>query len=161
MRFWVGPLVYVLSLFPGVVLLLITILFLIGFVQALLSSQQLMRQFLGLGLMLGLLWYGYMHLPHFVSSALRKSGRSQGQRERTNAMATRESGFGGSRKQRGFAGLWPAFPRAAMPYPLPAPKCPGTPGIGSPESARAAALDSGSGLHDWLLAVDRKTKPDP
>ena len=71
-RFWVGPALYVLSLLPGVLLLLVTILFLIGLVQTLAGSQQLMMQFLGLGLLLGLIWYGYMHLPHFVRNALRK-----------------------------------------------------------------------------------------
>lgn len=73
MRFWVPPLLYLLSLLPGILLLLVTVLFLIGFVQALLSNQQLMGQFFGLGLLLGLIWYGYMHLPHFIRSALRKA----------------------------------------------------------------------------------------
>lgn len=74
--FWVGPLIYVLSLVPGTFLLLVTILFFVGMVQALVSNQQLMGQALATGLVLGLAWYCYMSLPHFVRNALhRLTGR--------------------------------------------------------------------------------------
>ena len=82
--FWVGPLLYVLSLLPGILLLGVSILFLIGFVQALTTNQQLMGQFLATGLVLGLAWFVYMHLPHFIRNALRKGlGRkSKGKEDR-------------------------------------------------------------------------------
>jgi len=60
---WLAPLVAILSALPGLLLLLITIVFALGFVQALASSQQLQFQFFIVGLMLALLWYLYMHLP--------------------------------------------------------------------------------------------------
>jgi len=56
-------LVAILSALPGLLLLLVTILFALGFVQALATSQQLQFQFFIVGLMLALLWYLYMHLP--------------------------------------------------------------------------------------------------
>lgn len=61
--FWLAPLVAILAALPGLVLLLVTILFALGFVQALTTSQQLQFQFFIVGLMLALLWYLYMHLP--------------------------------------------------------------------------------------------------
>lgn len=82
--FWVGPLLYVVSLVPGTFLLLVTVLFFVGLVQALVSNQQLMGQALATGLVLGLAWYCYMHLPHFVRNALRRvTGRkAKGREER-------------------------------------------------------------------------------
>jgi hypothetical protein len=63
---WLAPLLALLSALPGVLLLLITLLFAIGFVNALVSSPQLLFQFMLAGLMLAFLWYLYMHLPHFL-----------------------------------------------------------------------------------------------
>jgi hypothetical protein len=46
--------------------LAVTVLFLFGFIRALVSDQQLLFQFMLVGLMLAFLWYLYMHLPHFL-----------------------------------------------------------------------------------------------
>ena len=71
--FWLGPFLYLLSLLPGFLLLGISILFLIGFIQMLITNQQMMGQFMSLGLVIGLAWFGYMQLPHFIRNALRKT----------------------------------------------------------------------------------------
>jgi hypothetical protein len=63
---WLAPLLLVLSALPGLVLIGVTLLFLIGFVNALASSPQLLLQFMLVGLMLAFLWYLYMHLPSFL-----------------------------------------------------------------------------------------------
>jgi RNA polymerase subunit RPABC4/transcription elongation factor Spt4 len=63
---WLAPLVALLSTLPGIVLLGVTLLFLVGFVNALVGNQQLLFQFMLVGLMLAFLWYLYMHLPAFL-----------------------------------------------------------------------------------------------
>jgi hypothetical protein len=63
---WLAPLLLILSALPGLVLIGVTLLFLIGFVNALASSPQLLPQFMLVGLMLAFLWYLYMHLPRFL-----------------------------------------------------------------------------------------------
>lgn len=66
--FWVQPFIWLVSMFPGVLLLLLSVLFVIGLVNALLSNEQLQLQTFSAGLLIGLLWWGYMHLPHFLKS---------------------------------------------------------------------------------------------
>jgi RNA polymerase subunit RPABC4/transcription elongation factor Spt4 len=63
---WLAPLLLILSTLPGLVLIGVTLLFLIGFVNAMASSPQLLLQFMLVGLMLAFLWYLYMHLPRFL-----------------------------------------------------------------------------------------------
>jgi RNA polymerase subunit RPABC4/transcription elongation factor Spt4 len=63
---WLAPLLLILSALPGLVLIGVTLLFLIGFINALASSPQLLLQFMLVGLMLAFLWYLYMHLPSFL-----------------------------------------------------------------------------------------------
>ncbi len=63
---WLAPLVALLTALPGVLLLVFTVMFLLAFIHAMLTSPQLQFQFLILGLMLALLWYLYMHLPAFL-----------------------------------------------------------------------------------------------
>lgn len=60
------PLLVLLTAIPGLLLVSITALFLLGFVNALLTDQRLLFQFMLVGLMLAFLWYLYMHLPHFL-----------------------------------------------------------------------------------------------
>ena len=57
---WLAPLLLLLSALPALVLIGVTLLFLIGFVNALASSPQLLLQFMLVGLMLAFLWYLYM-----------------------------------------------------------------------------------------------------
>ncbi len=70
--FWISPLVALLSALPGVLLLVVSVLFLIAFVNALASSPQLLFQLMVVGLMLAFLWYLYMHLPHFLRRFISK-----------------------------------------------------------------------------------------
>lgn len=63
---WLSPLLVLLSALPGLLLLVITVLFGFGLLNALLTNQQLLFQFMLVGLMLAFLWYLYLHLPHFL-----------------------------------------------------------------------------------------------
>jgi RNA polymerase subunit RPABC4/transcription elongation factor Spt4 len=67
---WLAPLLLVLSALPAIALIGATLLFLIGFVNALASSPQLLFQFMLVGLLLAFLWYLYMHLPAFLRRLL-------------------------------------------------------------------------------------------
>ena len=60
---WLAPLLLILSTLPGLVLIGVTLLFLIGFVNAMASSPQLLLQFMLVGLMLAFLWYLYQPFP--------------------------------------------------------------------------------------------------
>lgn len=63
---WLAPLAFLLSMFPGLLLFLLTLMFLIGFFQVLLANQQVQAQFVLVGLFLIALWYLYVHLPAFL-----------------------------------------------------------------------------------------------
>jgi RNA polymerase subunit RPABC4/transcription elongation factor Spt4 len=67
---WLTICLRLLAVFPGLLLLAVSVLFLFGLVHALLTSPQLQAQFFAVGLMLALLWYLYMHLPHFLRHLL-------------------------------------------------------------------------------------------
>lgn len=76
---WLAALLAFFSALPGLLLLVVSVLFLIGFVHALVSNQQLLFQFMLAGLMLAFLWYLYMNLPaflrRFLSRLFRRSHR--------------------------------------------------------------------------------------
>src|SRR6266446_6082024 len=72
---WLAPLVFILSLLPGLVLVLLMVLAVIGFINALLTSQQIQLQFMVLILILGILWFAYIHLPHFIRDLFRSLWR--------------------------------------------------------------------------------------
>lgn len=63
---WLAPVSFLLSMFPGLLLFLLTLMFLIGFFEVLLTNQQVQSQFVLIGLFLIVLWYLYIHLPAFV-----------------------------------------------------------------------------------------------
>jgi hypothetical protein len=63
---WVKPVLWLVSIFPGALLLLLSILFLVGVLNALLTNGQLRFQMVSAGLIIGMLWWAYMHLPHFL-----------------------------------------------------------------------------------------------
>jgi hypothetical protein len=69
---WLAPLVLLLSVLPGLVLLLLSVLFLIGLIQVLVSSQQLLFEFFLLGLLLAVLWWLYLQLPGWLRKGLSK-----------------------------------------------------------------------------------------
>jgi hypothetical protein len=72
---WLAPLAFVLSLLPGLVLVLLTVMVAIGFINAFLTSQQIQLQFMVLILILGILWFAYIHLPHFIRDLFRSLWR--------------------------------------------------------------------------------------
>jgi RNA polymerase subunit RPABC4/transcription elongation factor Spt4 len=77
--FWLAPLLVVLSALPGFLLLLLSVLFLVGLFEVLLTNQQLLFQFMLIGLFIGFLWWLYMQLPGFLRRALsRFFGRRNG-----------------------------------------------------------------------------------
>jgi hypothetical protein len=63
---WLTPLSALLSLIPGVLLFCLSVIFLLGFVRILLTNQQLLFQFMLIGLFIALLWWLYMQLPRFI-----------------------------------------------------------------------------------------------
>jgi len=63
---WLAPIVTLLSFLPGLLLFAVTVLFLLGLINVLLTNQQMLFQFMLIGLMLAFLWYLYMHLPAFL-----------------------------------------------------------------------------------------------
>lgn len=74
---WLSAGVASLSFLPGVLLLLLSVIFLLAFVHALLSSPQLLFQFMLAGLLLSFVWWLYMQLPRFVRRLIAKLlGRS-------------------------------------------------------------------------------------
>lgn len=70
--FWLAPLLVLLSALPGLLLLVLSIWFLVGLVQVLLTNQQLLFQFMLIGLFIAFLWWLYMQLPGFLRRALSK-----------------------------------------------------------------------------------------
>lgn len=77
---WLAPLVALLTALPGIVLLLVTVLFALGFLQALLTNPQILFQMMLVGLVLAFLWFLYMHLPlflrRFLSRLFKRSDRN-------------------------------------------------------------------------------------
>jgi hypothetical protein len=68
-----------LSVLPGLVLLLVSVLFLFGLVQALAQSPQLLFRFMLIGLFLGFVWWLYMRLPGMLKQwLLQLFGKSGG-----------------------------------------------------------------------------------
>jgi hypothetical protein len=72
---WLAPLAYFLTLLPGVVLALVLVLLAIGFINASLTNQQVQSQFIVLILVFALLWFAYIHVPHFVKDLFRSLWR--------------------------------------------------------------------------------------
>ena len=77
---WLVPLLSLLRIFPGVVLLLVSIAFVVAFVQTVFTNPALLGRFLFLALFLGLLWWLYMQLPGFVRRTIHRG--MQGVRRR-------------------------------------------------------------------------------
>ena len=66
------PFLLLLTVLPGLVLLSVTVLFFVGFVQAFLNSPQLQSQFVVIAVLLGLLWFLYLQLPGFLRKGIHK-----------------------------------------------------------------------------------------
>lgn len=70
---WTAPLVWTLSALPGILLLVVSVMLLVGLVDALTKNQQLLLgPLFSVGLVIGILWLVYMHLPGFLRAIIRK-----------------------------------------------------------------------------------------
>lgn len=63
---WLAATLTLASALPGIVLLLLSVLFLIGFIHALVSTPPLLFEFMIIGLFIAGLWWLYMKLPRFL-----------------------------------------------------------------------------------------------
>ena len=70
--FWFASMLTLLSMLPGILMLLLSVLFLFGLIQVLLTNQQVLFQFMLIGLFIGFLWWLYMQLPGFLRRWLSK-----------------------------------------------------------------------------------------
>lgn len=68
--FFLLPLVWLLTVLPGLLLVTLSILFVFGLIRALLTNQALLFQAFLAGLMLAFLWYLYGKLPHFLRRSI-------------------------------------------------------------------------------------------
>jgi hypothetical protein len=80
---WRTPLRLAILALPGIVLVLMSALFLLGVASILMADEQLPLHVLVVGLFLGMLWWVYLQLPGFIRRALskpfrRREGRNDG-----------------------------------------------------------------------------------
>lgn len=66
-----------LRIAPGILLLLVSVLFLVELIKAFLQSPVLQAQFVWLCLLLGLLWWLYVQVPGFIRHGIGKIGRKR------------------------------------------------------------------------------------
>ncbi len=75
LSFWLRIVLFPLSLFPGFALLFVSILFLIADIYVVFVRPDLQLRFMLLGLVLGLLWLLYIHLPQRFRRNVRRRMR--------------------------------------------------------------------------------------
>ncbi len=79
---YMSALIGLLSVLPGIVLLLMTVFFLISLLRALATNPPAQFELMLIGLFIGSLWWLYMHLPRFlrrfVARLFGKSGGGHG-----------------------------------------------------------------------------------
>jgi RNA polymerase subunit RPABC4/transcription elongation factor Spt4 len=68
---WLRPVLFGLSLVPGVLLALLLIMVAIGIVSEVVTNGQIQAELLVVLLLLVLLWWCYIHVPKFIQQALR------------------------------------------------------------------------------------------
>jgi RNA polymerase subunit RPABC4/transcription elongation factor Spt4 len=68
---WLKPLLLALSLLPGVGLAALLVFVVIGIFHAILTNQAIQAQLIVLLLILALLWWLYLQLPHFIQNMFR------------------------------------------------------------------------------------------
>lgn len=81
--FWLKPFLLLLSILPGLILLFVSVLFVAAFIRQLLTDPNALSGLMVLGLMLGLCWYIWIHLPGFFRSFTRKLFTKGGKHDRT------------------------------------------------------------------------------
>lgn len=65
-------LLHSVRIFPGILLLLVTLVFFFGLISVLLHNVAVQGQALCAGLVLALLWWLYLHLPGFVRHGIQR-----------------------------------------------------------------------------------------
>ena len=73
--FWLAPLLLLCSLLPGVVLVLLLVLATAAIVNQVLTNEQIQAQLLVVVLVLALLWWLYLQLPHSITNMFRSLWR--------------------------------------------------------------------------------------
>jgi RNA polymerase subunit RPABC4/transcription elongation factor Spt4 len=73
--FWLAPLLLLGSLLPGLVLVLLLVLVAAGILREVLTNQAIQGQLVAILLILALLWYLYLKLPHFIQNMFRSLWR--------------------------------------------------------------------------------------
>src|SRR5579872_4410908 len=73
--FWLVPLLLLGSLLPGLVLVLLLVLVAAGIIHEVLTNQAIQGQLVAILLILALLWYLYLKLPHFIQNMFRSLWR--------------------------------------------------------------------------------------
>lgn len=66
LSFWMGPLLALLSMLPGIALLGITVLLFFAVIRALATNIALLGRVFWLGLVIAFLWWLYLQLPGFL-----------------------------------------------------------------------------------------------
>ena len=120
---WLSPLLVCCSLVPGLVLVLLMLLVVIAFINSLLTNQQIQLQLLVLILIVSILWFAYIHLPHFIRDLFRSLWR---RKRKTAVLTDTRPQRGVPKKPRITAISGPqarATPRAVCPRGCP-PGCP-------------------------------------
>ena len=72
---WLAPLIFILTLLPGFVLALVLVMLLVALITSLLTNQQVQLQLLMLILVFSILWFAYIHVPHFIRDLFRSIWR--------------------------------------------------------------------------------------
>jgi hypothetical protein len=68
---WLRPVLFCLSLVPGIVLALLLVMVAVGIVDGIATYGRLQAQLVVLFIVLALLWWIYIHVPKFIQNALR------------------------------------------------------------------------------------------
>jgi hypothetical protein len=72
---WLKPLLLAASLVPGALVLLLLALAVVGVINAVLSNQAIQGQLLAAIVILALLWWLFLQLPHFIQNMFRSLWR--------------------------------------------------------------------------------------
>lgn len=71
LAFWLRPVLFGLSLLPGIILALLLVMVAVGILNGIATSARLQGPLVVLFLLLAFLWWIYIRLPKFIQNALR------------------------------------------------------------------------------------------
>ena len=81
---WLKPLLLALSLLPGVALSAVLVFVVVEILHAILTNQAIQTQLIVLLLVLALLWWLYLQLPHFIQDMFRSLWHKQKKNRHTH-----------------------------------------------------------------------------